>query len=100
MKNNKTDFDSNTLRARILTRYGSGKMLTAAEKMDTEQIKTDNQKIDQEARLLANISKMTEEELDLFFKIMDLTDGRHDRLDFAASWTGRMEDLPAALAQI
>lgn len=93
-------YDTNALRARILTQYVSDKVLAAAVKMDTEQIRTNVEEVDLYSQLLVKISKMTEEERDLFIQIIDLTEGRPDRLDFAASWTGRARDLPAALAQI
>ena len=44
--------------------------------------------------------KFTNEELDLLIKIIDLTEGRPDRQEFALKWTGKVADLPAALAQI
>ena len=44
--------------------------------------------------------EMTEEQRTLMLNIMDLIAGRPDRREIANNWTGKMKDLPAALAQI
>ena len=50
---------------------------------------------------LINVARtMTPEQLDLLIEIMGLTAGRPDRQQLALSWPGKMNDLPAVLAQI
>ena len=44
--------------------------------------------------------QMTDDERDLFLKIMDMTIGNTARCEFAQNWKGKINDLPAALAQI
>lgn len=57
--------------------------------------------LDNSTRKLIDIGRtMTQEQLDILIAVIDLTDGRPDRRDFALNWKGRMSDLPAALAQI
>ena len=95
--------DTNALRARIMKQYVKGKeeqTLSAAMRMDQRELAANNANVDCFARLAFLWSKMTEEQRDLLMQIMDLTEGRPDRLEFAAAWTGKAKDLPAALAQI
>ena len=51
-------------------------------------------------KIIDGARKMTDSELDLLIRIIDLIKGRPDRREMALSWTGRMADLPEALAQI
>lgn len=53
-----------------------------------------------EINFAKNYLKMTEDERALFLTIMDMTIGNPDRREFAKTWTGKVKDLPAALAQI
>lgn len=44
--------------------------------------------------------RMNDEQLSLLVEIMELCADRPDRQQYALEYTGRMNDLPAALAQI
>ena len=44
--------------------------------------------------------KLTDKQLDLAIEIIRLIDGRPDRQQYAISYTGKMSELPALLAQI
>lgn len=55
---------------------------------------------DTTAIVLTVIKKLTSEQTTLLLEIMDLVIGNPDRRKFALEWSGRMKDLPAALAQI
>lgn len=50
--------------------------------------------------LMILAKELTEGERKTLIKILDLTTGRPDRRVMAKNWTGKMADLPAALAQI
>ena len=94
---------TNALRARILMQYADGKeerIYSAAVRMDHRDIAANNANVDSLAKLVAVFSKMTDEQRDLLLQVMDLTEGRPDRLDYALNWKGKAKDLPAALAQI
>lgn len=43
---------------------------------------------------------MNDKQLSLLIEVLTLCDGHPERYDFAASWTGKPDMLPAALAQI
>ena len=51
-------------------------------------------------KLAALVDCMTDYEFDLLRQIMTMTSGRPDLREFAKGWTGKMQDLPSALAQI
>ena len=51
-------------------------------------------------QLVEKFAQLNPEQQDLLLKIMDLIEGRPDRRDFAAKWTGKPNDLPAALENI
>lgn len=53
-----------------------------------------------EIKLAEMFLEMTDEQRALMITIMDLITGRPDRREIANNWTGKMKDLPAALAQI
>lgn len=95
--------NTNALRARIMKQYVKGKeerTFSAAMQMDQHDIAANNANIDSLAKLVMIFSRMTDEQRDLLLQVMDLTEGRPDRLDFALNWKGKVKDLPAALAQI
>ncbi len=43
---------------------------------------------------------MTDKEKDILLSVMELAAGRPDRQQYALNYTGKVEDLPAVLAQI
>ena len=51
-------------------------------------------------QLEGSLQAMTDNELKLLKRIMEVIDGRPDRREFALQWTGRMSDLPEALKAI
>ena len=53
-----------------------------------------------EITLANKFLKMTEKEQTTLLAIMEMVSGNQARREFAERWTGKMEDLPAALAQI
>ena len=63
-------------------------------------LRTDNTGDDADSMLFTMFRQMTEAQRELLLRIMDLTEDRPDRMEFAANWRGKMKDLPAALAQI
>ena len=95
--------DTNALRARILMQYADekeGRIYSAAMRMDQRDIAANNESVDSLTKLVATFIQMTDEQRDLLLQVMDLTEGRPDRLDYALNWKGKAKDLPAALAQI
>ena len=53
-----------------------------------------------EINLANKFLKLTEKEQTTLLIIMEMISGNQDRRDLAESWTGKIEDLPAALARI
>ncbi len=60
----------------------------------------DSTRTKMEINLANKFLKLTEKEQTTLLTIMEMISGNHDRRELAESWTGKIEDLPAALAQI
>ena len=129
MNTNEIRFDNSALRARILEQYGSIESFAEVVKMKAEVLhsRLDNEtEFDQGelvkirdalklsndearrlffvpedlAKLICLLNEMTDDEIKLLDRIMELISGRPDRREYALNYTGKMKDLPAALAQI
>ena len=129
MNTNENKFDNSALRARILEQYGSIESFAKAVKMKADVLhsRLDNEtEFDQgelvkirDALKLSNdearrlffvpedlaklnclLNEMTDDEIKLLDRIMELISGRPDRREYALNYIGKMKDLPAALAQI
>lgn len=62
--------------------------------------RTDNTGDDDTSKLFTSFRQMTESQRTMMLQIMDLVEGRPDRQQYAISYTGKVKDLPAALAAI
>jgi hypothetical protein len=116
--------DTNALRARIMKQYLQGKeerTLSAVMKMDQRELtrnaaamaeisldevrsvllrdRTDEE-YDSLVKLLDILMTLPADKYNLAMQIMDLITDHPDRRELAQSWTGKIEDLPAALARI
>lgn len=60
----------------------------------------DSSRTKMEITLANKFLEMTEKEQTTLLAIMEMVSGNQARREFAERWTGKMEDLPAALAQI
>ena len=60
----------------------------------------DSSRTKMEINLANKLVKLTEKEQTTLLTIMEMISGNQDRRELAESWTGKIEDLPAALAQI
>ncbi len=130
MNTNKTKFDTSALRDRILSQYDSIDQFAKVVGMTARTLNSRldnhsyfyhheivsirdalNLNTDEVTRLFFMpddvnrdfadmVMQLNDKQRDLLIQILELLIGRPDREEYVLNYTGRMKDLPAALAQI